>query len=246
MYFGYIQTFKKTIFKQASMSTNENTESTNHPYAQDVDQDKLLIIGKNFTAIGDLMGQGTVVVVGRLEGNMITTKAIIAAGSTVLGNLTCVQSDISGYVKGTIEAANVIIRKGAKIEGEINYSTLAMEQGSDVLGKLKKISPKPQTTQGPALTSYEARTEKPKLTETFALDIHPEWKQKLASDPISRADTRLEQNDGTPAPAWITLTADKCGIVVASEEFKALVAQGKSFKLRLTNGSDCFDFNLPA
>ena len=118
------------------MSTNQN------PYRQseqNIDEDNVLLLGKNFNIVGDLIGQGTVIVSGKIEGNIISNRTVSEAGSAIVGNIECKQLDISGAVKGLIQAANVIIRKGALVEGEVHYATLAMEQGCEVLGKLKKI-----------------------------------------------------------------------------------------------------------
>ena len=215
------------------MSTNQNPSRQSD---QGIDEDNVLLLGKNFSIVGDLTGQGTVIVSGKVEGNISSKKAVSEPGSFVVGNISCTQLDVSGSVKGLIQATNVIIRKGALVEGEVHYSTLAMEQGCEVLGKLKKI-----VEQSP---SSAATPGKNQTTEVILLNFPNELKIKL-QDSAARSSASLTLVDGSPAPAWVNLTGDKLGLLVNSNEIAALKNKNETLQLRLNAGENYFEFSLP-
>ncbi|ABP34317.1 bactofilin family protein [Polynucleobacter asymbioticus] len=219
------------------MSNNQNPSRQSD---QGIDEDNVLLLGKNFNIVGDLIGQGTVIVSGRVEGNISSNKTVSEAGSSVVGNINCTQLDISGSVKGLIQATNVIIRKGALVEGEVHYSTLAMEQGCEVLGKLKKISEKPL----PSRTSTSTPETKTQTAEVILLNFPNELKAKLqGSGALSSA--RLTLVDGSTAPAWVNLTGDKLGLLVSNSEIQELKNRNETLQLRLNAGENYYDFSLP-
>ena len=219
------------------MSTIQNP---NRQSEQNVDEDNVLLLGKNFSIVGDLIGQGTVIVSGKIEGNIISNRTVSELGSSIVGNIECKQLDISGSVKGLIQAANVIIRKGALVEGEVHYMTLAMEQGCEVLGKLKKISDKRLSSQVQPGTIGSATQP----IESILLNFPDELKVQL-QDLSVRAGARLTLIDGSQAPLWINLTQDKLGMLVSSEELQSLKNRNETLQLRLNVGGTHFDFSLP-
>jgi len=219
------------------MSTNQNPSRQSD---QGIDEDNVLLLGKNFNIVGDLIGQGTVIISGKVEGNISASKTVSEAGSYVVGNIECKQLDISGAVKGLIQATNVIIRKGALVEGEVHYTTLAMEQGCEVLGKLKKIAEKQPT---PKSTS-EIIGSKNQPTEVILLNFPSELKVQL-QDLAIRSGANLTLADGKAAPAWVNLTGDKLGLLVNSNEIQALKNRNETLQLRLNVGGNYFDFSLP-
>ena len=219
------------------MSTNQNPSRQSD---QGIDEDNVLLLGKNFSIVGDLIGQGTVIISGKVEGNITAKKAVSEAGSYVVGNISCTQLDVSGLVKGLIQATNVIIRKGALVEGEVHYSTLAMEQGCEVLGKLKKIIEKPLAS-GASNTTIDTKNQ---ATEVVLLNFPNELKVKL-QDSVLRSKANLTLVNGGAAPAWINLTGDKLGLLVSSNEIQALKNKNETLQLRLNVGENYFDFSLP-
>ncbi|QWD74960.1 polymer-forming cytoskeletal protein [Polynucleobacter sp. TSB-Sco08W16] len=218
------------------MSTIQNP---NRQSEQNIDEDNVLLLGKNFNIVGDLIGQGTVIVSGKIEGNIISNRTVSEAGSSIVGNIECKQLDVSGSIKGLVQAANVIIRKGALVEGEVHYSTLAMEQGCEVLGKLKKISDKriSSSVQSGTIGSNAQ-------AESILLNFPDELKAQL-QDLSVRAGATLTLIDGSQAPLWISLTQDKLGMLVSSGELQSLKNRNETLQLRLNVGGTHFDFSLP-
>ncbi|MDH6301046.1 bactofilin family protein [Polynucleobacter sphagniphilus] len=219
------------------MSTNQN------PYRQseqNIDEDNVLLLGKNFNIVGDLIGQGTVIVSGKIEGNINSNRTVSEVGSSIVGNIECKQLDISGSVKGLIQASNVIIRKGALVEGEVHYATLAMEQGCEVLGKLKKISEKQVVSKAESASLSDFNP----TAETILLNFPDELKVQL-QDLSVRAGATLTLIDGSQAPLWVNLTKDKLGMLVNGEELQSLRNRNETLQLRLNVGGTHFDFSLP-
>ena len=219
------------------MSTNQT------PYRQteqNIDEDNILLVGKNFNILGDLIGQGSVIISGKIEGNIISSRAVSESGSTIIGNIDCKQLDISGSIKGLIQATDVIIRKGALVEGELHYGTLAMEQGCEVLGRLKKISESQVNTRvQPDTSSASIQT-----TESILLHFPDELSVQM-QDMSIRAGANLTMIDGGQVPLWINLTKDKLGMLVNSQELQALKNRNEILQLRFNVGGSHFDFSLP-
>ena len=66
-------------------------------------------------------------------------------GSLIEGAITAERARLSGQVKGTIAARELVILKTARIEGDVSYETLTIEQGAAVNGR---FSPKGVQAQG--------------------------------------------------------------------------------------------------
>ena len=157
-------------------------------------------------------------------------------GASVLGNVNCSQLDISGHARGQIEAANVIVHKNAVIEGDLNYSSLTIESGGVVTGKLKQSTPKLEGVS----KNFDSKGVQTKTRIAFPVDLS----EKLRNHE-SRMGAHLSLIDGSPVPAWINLTQDKLGLIVSGLELQQLQETGLKLEMRLHVGANYFDFNLP-
>lgn len=212
---------------------------------QGVDQENVLMAGKNFSILGDILGAGLVIISGKVEGNITAAKVILASNSLVIGNITCDELDVSGEFQGLAKVKSVIIRKNALVKGEVNYLTIAMEQGSEVLGKLKKSDDKKSSILGKfANQNVVGGVQRPPMPKVVVLPFPDELHPKL-TNPELRSKIKLAMIDGTQTPYWVNLTSDRLRIAVGNNEVEALKDRGESIQLRLHIDGDMFDFNLP-
>lgn len=112
---------------------------------------------KDHTAIKSLIAQGT-----RVEGDMsfedglrvdgevlgaIHGKGgggsllVISEGAVVQGGLKADHVIINGTVNGPVEAREVLeLQSRARIEGDVQYAALEMQQGATILGQLRPLA----------------------------------------------------------------------------------------------------------
>lgn len=205
-------------------------------------EDQVVIVGNTFEIKGDINGLGAVIISGKIEGNVSASQIVIESGASVIGNVTCLQLDISGHVRGLIESGNVIVRENATIEGDLNYSSLAIESGGTVTGKLKQVSSKSPGNADAGPKNFQSpRVPTQTVTHiSFPVDLS----QKLRSHE-SRMSAHLSLLDGSPVPVWIRLNQDRLGLTVNSLELQQLEDSNLNLELRLHVGSQFFDFKLP-
>lgn len=90
------------------------------------------LIGNGTTIIGDITSGGDVRIDGLLKGNIVISgKFVLGASGIVEGNITSVNADLSGEVKGTVSISEVLsLKSTAKIAGDIVTSKLIIEPGA--------------------------------------------------------------------------------------------------------------------
>ena len=89
------------------------------------------IIGHAVSVEGDFMGEGDVIIEGKLRGNIKTTHSLkIGKDAEVEANISAENAVISGFVKGDIKIThNLELTKTAKIEGNMACEVLSIEPG---------------------------------------------------------------------------------------------------------------------
>lgn len=90
------------------------------------------IIGHSVSVEGDFIGEGNVLIEGKLKGNIKTTHNLkVGKDAEIEANISAENAIISGYVKGDIKVTNSLeITKTARIEGNISCAILSIEPGS--------------------------------------------------------------------------------------------------------------------
>jgi cytoskeletal protein CcmA (bactofilin family) len=205
---------------------------------QDLDQANTILIGENFSILGDLFGPGAVIVSGRVEGNISAKKVISTLNSFINGNIQCAELDISGSVKGLVEAGDVIVRKTAIVDGEVRYGTLAMEQGAEILGKLKR-SDKNQPD-----VKYMPDGKANQKNEMLFFEFPKEIKAELQKHP-STAEVVLTLADGLITPPWVSIQKGMGGVLINdSEQVHAVEWLTLNPQLTLSIGDQSFNFRL--
>lgn len=94
--------------------------------------DSQTIIGHAVSVEGDFIGEGDVIIEGKLKGNIKTTQGLrVGKEAEIEANISAENAIISGFVKGDIKIThNLEITKTAKIEGNIACEVLSIEPGS--------------------------------------------------------------------------------------------------------------------
>lgn len=106
------------------------------------------LIGGGTKIVGDITSAGDVRIDGHLVGNIVISgKFVLGATCLVEGNITSVNADLSGEVKGIVNVSEMLsLKSTAKINGDIETSKLMIEPGALFTGsctmgaKVKNIS----------------------------------------------------------------------------------------------------------
>ena len=95
-------------------------------------------IGSDVTIVGKLVGQGTVTIFGRIEGELRASEVTIGEGAEIQGNIVAQELTVGGYVKGTIHAERVKLIGTAKVEGDIFHRSLSIDENAMFEGSSRR------------------------------------------------------------------------------------------------------------
>jgi cytoskeletal protein CcmA (bactofilin family) len=94
------------------------------------DSTDISCIGPGMTVVGKISSEGTLNVLGRVEGELHASIVHISDGAKVEGTIAAQELTIGGRFKGTIHANRVMLTSSAVVEGEIHHSSLAIEENA--------------------------------------------------------------------------------------------------------------------
>ena len=107
---------------------------------------------------GHILSGDVIHIDGNLEGNVMCEELIIGSRGHVYGQVKAKNLNIYGLLQGSAESENVIIAKGARVTGDVLYSTIAIEPGALIEGRCVKAAKeqKPQAPSRPAPQEVKA------------------------------------------------------------------------------------------
>jgi cytoskeletal protein CcmA (bactofilin family) len=100
--------------------------------------DTTSLIGRGVTVVGEIFGDGTVQLFGRIKGEVRAATVLIKEGAEVEGDLVAEELTIAGRVKGTIHATRVKLAKTAVVQGDIFHRSLAIDPDARFEGLSKR------------------------------------------------------------------------------------------------------------
>jgi cytoskeletal protein CcmA (bactofilin family) len=91
-------------------------------------------IDASLTILGDLHSDGDVQLDGRVCGNVSCAQLIVGREAAITGAVAAEQAVIRGCVTGTIRSPLVILQDSARVESDITYTVLAIDDGASFEG----------------------------------------------------------------------------------------------------------------
>jgi cytoskeletal protein CcmA (bactofilin family) len=117
-------------------------------------------ISSGVTIVGKIVGEGTVKIFGRVEGELHASTVMISNGAHVVGDIVADDLTIGGGVKGNVHANRVKLESSAIVEGDIYHRSLSIEENArfegssrreeNVIGKPSGAQPNQPQSQVPA------------------------------------------------------------------------------------------------
>jgi cytoskeletal protein CcmA (bactofilin family) len=93
------------------------------------------VIGADVTIKGDIAASADLHVDGTIEGDIRCAALVQGEGSAIHGAVMAESARLAGKVTGSITARDLVILKTARIEGDVHYDALTIEQGAQVDGR---------------------------------------------------------------------------------------------------------------
>lgn len=87
---------------------------------------------------GHILGGDVIHIDGHLEGNIMCEELIIGSRGHVYGQVKAKHLSIYGLLQGSAETEDVIIAKGARVTGDVSYTSIAIEPGALIEGRCIK------------------------------------------------------------------------------------------------------------
>lgn len=124
------------------------------------------VIGADVTIKGDIEASADLHVDGIVIGDLTCASLVQGEASTIDGAITAENARLSGKVKGTIAARTLVVLKSARIEGDVTYETLTIEQGAVVDGRLAMNDRRdvPRSAGAPPAKDANGKDVEPKLS----------------------------------------------------------------------------------
>lgn len=93
------------------------------------------VFGADIKIKGDVTASADLHIDGRVEGDVACTSLVQGESGEIVGGVTAESARLSGTVRGTINARELVVLKSARIHGDVHYDTLTIEQGAQVDGR---------------------------------------------------------------------------------------------------------------
>jgi len=107
------------------------------------------VIGSDVTIKGDISASADLHVDGAIEGDIKCASIVQGESSVIKGAVVADSARMSGKVTGSITAKELVILKTARVEGDVHYDALTIEQGAQVDGRFAPNASKPAAKPTP-------------------------------------------------------------------------------------------------
>ena len=102
------------------------------------------VLGPDIAITGDLSAKVDVHLDGKIDGNIRCAGLVQGEASEVTGAVAAESARVAGRIKGSISAEALVILRTARIEGDVTYGTLTVEEGAQVDGKFMRRNAEPK------------------------------------------------------------------------------------------------------
>lgn len=93
------------------------------------------VFSSDIRITGDVAASADLHIDGHVQGDVTCTALVQGEGSEIVGAVKAENARLSGTVRGTISARDLVILKSARIHGDVHYDSLTIEQGAQVDGR---------------------------------------------------------------------------------------------------------------
>jgi len=134
------------------------------PERRRVDQPAASVIASDLLIKGGIEGRGEIQLQGKAWGDVKVERLMVGESAMLEGSVEAVVVEVRGKVTGSITARQVRLLSSARVEGDITYEQLSIENGAHFEGrciKSKTESKGPLPAPAPAAVPEPAATSEP-------------------------------------------------------------------------------------
>lgn len=113
------------------------------------------VIGSDVTIKGDISASADLHVDGTIEGDIKCSSMVQGESSAINGAIVAESARISGVVTGSITAKELVVLKTARVDGDVHYDALTIEQGAQVDGRFAPNASTPAAKPSPEAKPVE-------------------------------------------------------------------------------------------
>lgn len=128
------------IFKRQSAPVEEVEEVVEEVYEDPghAEDNVDTVVGPSVNVEGDFASEGNIVVKGTVTGSVHTSKnLLVEPGAKIIANVKAGSATIAGEVRGNMKVKEYVeLTATARVVGDIEAKTIAMEAGSLLYGKV--------------------------------------------------------------------------------------------------------------
>ena len=177
---------------------------------------ELSVIGSNSVIRGNIRGEGSIEVLGRVEGDIeVSGEVIVGEEGVVLGNIVAGLASLSGEISGNVSAEEAIVLGAtARVEGDLIAGRVAIGEGAFFNGAVRMTggSARPQRNESrqearPETRSLVSRTAvaRPAPVRARSVEAAPLHKEAPRSAPVAKEEAPAAR----PAAAQMARPAAK-------------------------------------
>lgn len=102
------------------------------------------VLGPDIAITGDLTAKADLHLDGKVGGDISCAALVQGETSEITGAVVAENARVAGKIRGSITAEMLVILKTARIEGDVSYGALTIEEGAQVNGKFtpRAVEPK--------------------------------------------------------------------------------------------------------
>ena len=97
---------------------------------------KVSLITEGMTVRGNIDAKEDMIVKGDVLGNVVCSTFALSETGFLKGDLIALRAQIAGKVEGLMKVGSLRLAGSARIVGDVEYETLQMEAGAEILGQL--------------------------------------------------------------------------------------------------------------
>lgn len=101
------------------------------------------VIGADVVITGNINATADLHVDGTIDGDLTCAALVQGESSSISGSVIAETARLAGKVTGSITARELVILKSARIDGDVHYDALTIEQGAQVDGRFAPNARKP-------------------------------------------------------------------------------------------------------
>src|SRR5262245_5655929 len=122
---------------------SKKPDSTDRPFAGSgaMTGSTFSVLGPDIAISGNLTAKMDLHLDGKVEGDLSCASLVQGETGVVTGMVVAENARVAGRIKGSIAADVLVILSTAKIEGDVSYGSLTIEEGAQVDGKFSRRQP---------------------------------------------------------------------------------------------------------